>query len=101
MADPVETIELEISPISPDTIDSCKAEILPYIETRLREAGRDNMLSEEHMNIEMEKTFPTDAAIKIVITLLSGMALETYKSIIIPAMKKRFNIKEKPKQKKK
>jgi hypothetical protein len=101
MADSVEVIELEISPIPPDTIDSCRAKLLPYIEATLREAGQDSILSQEHMNIQLERTFPTDAAIIAVITLLTGMALKTYEAVVITGLKKKFNVREKRKSKKK
>jgi hypothetical protein len=98
MKNPIAIIELEITPIPPETIDSCKADILPYIEATLREVGRDNLLSKEHMDIQVEKAFPSDAAIVVALTLLSGIALETYKEIVVPALKKRFGVKEKRKR---
>jgi len=96
-----EVIELELTPIPPDTIASTKEELMPLIEATLREAGRGDLLSEEHIQIQVEKTFPTDAAIIVGLTLLSGIASETYKELILPALKRRFKLRKKPKGKKK
>ena len=94
-------IELIIEPIPPDTISSVKAEILPTIEAALREAGQDQLLSEEQIQIEVEQTFPTDEVIVVGFTLLSGIALETYKEIILPVLKKRFKVWQKRRRKSK
>jgi hypothetical protein len=100
MPDKPEVIELELTPIPPDTIASVKEELMPLIAATLREAGREDLLSEEHMQIQIEKTFPTDAAIIVGLTLLSGIVLETYKELILPRLKQRFEVKEKSKDKK-
>lgn len=97
MPDPLEVIKLELTPIPPDTIASGKAEVLPLIQATLREAGRADLLSDEHIQVQVEKTFPTDAAIIVGLTLLSGIALETYKELILPRLKQRFEVKQKPK----
>lgn len=88
-----EVVELELTPIPPDTTASAKEELMSLIETTLREAGRANLLSDGHIQIQAEKTFPTDAAIIIVLTLLSELALETYKELILPILKQRYEVK--------
>lgn len=100
MPEPPEVIELELTPIPPDTIASAKEELTPLIEATLREAGREDLLSEEHIRVQVEKTFPTDAAIVVGLTLLTGIALETYKELILPRLKRRFEVKEKSRRKK-
>lgn len=95
-----ETVELEIKPIPPDTVASVKEELIPLVETTLREAGRENLLSDEQIQIEIEKTFPVDQAIIVGLAFLSGIALETYKALILPKLKKRFEVKEKSRGKK-
>jgi hypothetical protein len=42
---------------------------------------------------------PEYEVIIIGFTLLSGIALETYKAIVLPALKKRFRIRQKRRQK--
>ena len=101
MAEPVEVIELQLIPIPPDTIASAKQELMPLIEAALYEAGREDLLSEKQIQIEIEKTFPTDQAVIIGLTLLSGIALETYKALILPRLKERFEVKQKSKLKRK
>lgn len=101
MTETPEIVELELVPIPPDTIASGKAELLPLIEATLQEAQQGDLLSEDHIQVEIEKTFPTDQAIIVGLTLASGIALETYKSLILPALKKRFEVKQKAKGKKK
>ncbi len=72
-----EIIQLELTPIPPDTVASAKTELMPLIETALREAGRSDLLSDEHIQIQIEKTYPTDEVIIVGLALLSGIALET------------------------
>ncbi len=94
-----EYIELTIQPIPPDTVSSVKAELLPTIEAALREAGQEQLLAEGQIQIEVEQTFPTDEVIVVGFTLLSGIALETYKEIVLPALKKRFRAWQKRRRK--
>jgi hypothetical protein len=94
-----EYIELAIRPIPPDTVSSVKAEILPTIEAALREAGQEQLLSSGEFRVEVEKTTPTDVVVTAVLTLLSGIALEAYKEIVWPRLKKRFSAKEKRRRK--
>ena len=93
-----EYIELIIEPIPPDTISSVKAEILPTIKNALREAGQGQLLDEKQIKVEVEQTFPTDEVIVVGFTLLSGIALVTYKEIILPELKKRFKAWQKRRQ---
>ena len=97
--DEPEYIELSIQPIPPDTVSSVRAELLPVIEDALRQAGQEQLLKEGQIQIEVERTFPTDEVIVIGFTLLSGIALETYKEIILPALKKRFRASQKRRRK--
>ncbi len=96
-----EYIELTIQPIPPDTISSVKAELLPTIEAALREAGQEQLLTEGQMQVEVEQTFPTDEVVVVGFTLLSAIALETYKEIILPTLKKRFRAWQKRRRKSK
>lgn len=97
----IEYIELTIEPIPPDTISSVKADLLPAIEAALREAGQEQLLSEGHMQIEVEQTFPVDEVIVVGFMLLSTAALETYKEIVLPTLKKRYRAWQKRRRKSK
>ena len=101
MAESLESIELELEPIPPDTIASSKAELMSIIRKILQEVGKDDLLSNDQMKIQLEKTFPTDAVIVVGFTFLSGVALETYKVLVLPALKKRFAVRERAKSKQK
>lgn len=96
-----EVIELELIPIPPDTVASAKAELLPLIEATLKEADRSALLVDGQIQIEIEKTFPTDESIIVGLSLAAGLALETYKALILPALKKRFEVRQKSKRDKK
>jgi len=93
-----EYIELTIEPIPPDTLSSIRADILPVIEAALREAGQEQLLTDGQIQVEVEQTFPTDEIIIVGFTLLSGIALETYNAIVLPALKKRFKAWQKRRQ---
>jgi len=98
-AEEAEYVELTIQPIPPDTVSSAKAEILPIIKAALHEAEQEHLLACGEFQVEVEKTFPTDEAIIVGLTLLSGIALETYKAIVLPRLRKRFRVREKRRQK--
>jgi hypothetical protein len=92
-------IELELTPIPPDTIASGKAEVQAIIEASLREHGQTQALTDEQIQVSLEKTFPTDAVIIVALTFASQLAVETYKAIILPALKKRFEVRQRSKRK--
>lgn len=96
-----EVVELELKPIPPDTVASVKADVIPYVNEILQENEQAQLLASGDLKIEVEKTFPMDEVIIIGLTLLSGLALETYKSLILPKFKKRFDVKEKKSKNKK
>ena len=101
MSEIPEIVELELTPIPPDTLASAKKELIPLIKTTLHKSGRDGLLSDEHIQIQIERTFPTDAAIIVGLTLLSGIALETYKGLILPVLKEHFEVRRRSKRKSK
>ena len=91
-------IEMIIEPIPPDTLSSSKTDILPNIKSALQEAGQEQLLDGGQIQVEVEKTFPTDEVIVIGFTLLSGVALETYKEILLPELKSRYKAWQKRRQ---
>jgi|GEM_PF-1769126 len=96
-----EHIELTIVPIPPDTLASVKAELEQRIEAALSKAGHESLLTEGQIQIEIEQTFPTNQVIVVGVTLLSGMALETFKAIALPHLKKWVEVKIKQARKRK
>ena len=90
-----EIFELVVIPNPPDNVMTVKEELLPYIKKTLKEKNLDPLLSKGEIQFDVEKTFPTDEVVIIVVTLLSGMALETFKEIILPELKRRFKVWQK------
>ncbi len=90
MADPARIVELELIPVSPDTVDSAKADVVPLVEEALRSVGREDLLKAGDIKVEVRQTFPTDVIITAVVTLASGVALETYKQVVLPRLLNRF-----------
>jgi hypothetical protein len=111
MAKPLETdqeiIELLLEPIPPDTVNTIKAELVPVIQEALREAGREQLLVDGQIRVEIEKTFPIDwvefskIATTAVFRLATGIAVVSFEAFAIPALKKRFKVKAKKRRKKK
>ena len=103
MAKPSETdqeiIELLLEPIPPDTLDTIKAELVPLVQEALREAGREQLLVDGEIRIEIEKTFPIDwvefskIATVAVFRLATGIAVACFKEFGIPAIKRRFKVR--------
>ncbi len=94
-----EIIELVITPIPPDTIQSVKQEIVPLVEAQLRENGLDVLLADGHFKMQTEQTFPTDAETLAIIAIVGPMAKDTYKELILPLLKRHFGVEAKPRQK--
>jgi hypothetical protein len=91
-------IELEITPIPPDTISSTREELAPTIEDALRKAGHDNLLKQAQIEIRVEKTFPTSIVVVAIVNLFSKMAFEVFKQIILPELKRHYEIKYKSRE---
>lgn len=93
--DASEQIELAIRPIAPQTVETLKQQFVSDIRDALREAGREDLLNEGHIQITDERGFPLDQFILIGITLASQIAIETYKQIVLPKLRRRYSIEEK------
>jgi hypothetical protein len=87
-------IELEVTPITPDNVDSVRDELVPFIHTSLQDQGKEHLIEDGELRIQIERPFPYDAAIVVGLTFLSGVALETYKAIILPKLREKFGITE-------
>jgi predicted Zn-dependent protease len=80
---------------------------VPLVQEALREAGHEQLLVDGEIRIEFEKTIPIDwvelskIATAAVFTLATLIAVENYKTFVIPAIKKRFKVKATKRRKKK
>ena len=99
MSDDLTEIDLEITPESPETVASVKAELLPLIRASLQEAGQEDLLTTGQIRVEPEKTFPVDGAILIGLGFLSKVAYDIFKAVILPRIKARWGVQVQPKKK--
>lgn len=97
-----ETIELLVAPIPPDTVATVKAEVATAIRDILEENGQANLWEDGEIKVEVEKTLPLEEQLVIVgVQLLSTVAVETFKAIVLPKLQKRFEVKKRKSKKKK
>lgn len=97
-----ETIELLVAPIPPDTVATVKAEVALTIRGILEESGQANLWEDGEIKVEVEKTLPLEEQLVIVgVQLLSTVAVETFKAIVLPKLQKRFEVKKRKSKKKK
>jgi len=97
-----ETIELLVAPIPPDTVATVKAEVATAIRDILEESGRANLWEDGEIKVEVEKTMALEEQLVIVgIQLLSTVAVETFKAIVLPKLQKRFEVKKRKSRRKK
>jgi hypothetical protein len=96
----MQVVSLAIRPFRPDTVDTVRSELTPMIEKALREHGREDLLIKGQIKIEIEKSLPLDQTmVYVIITIVTGVitdiTAETFKEIVIPKLKKRFDVEEK------
>ena len=93
----METRTIELSPVSPETLSNVRADAISVIETALEEANKQSLQASGEIQITKVDHFPdpTIQIVIIIIQLASGIALETYKTVILPKLKERFEVKEK------
>ena len=94
MTSQVEKEIVEITPIPPDTVDSVRAEIEGDIKRLLEKEGKDNLLTDKKLSVKVEKPFPSAEVVHIAFTLLSGVALETFKTVILPWLKNKYETRQ-------
>ena len=86
---------IELVPIPPDTVESVQAEVESAITEALKKNGKESLLNDGDISVDVEETFPTADAVHVAFTLLSGIALETFKQIILPWLKTRYEVRRK------
>jgi len=90
-----EIIELAIRPIPPDTVASIKEEILSEIEAVLKEKGQEKLLVGEDLKPEVEKTFPIDQIVILVIKAATPIAVWAVNEIVIPKLREKYGVDRK------
>ncbi len=86
---------LEIAPIPPKSVAALKAEIQSNIEELLRENGKEELSKSGQISVDVAETMPIDAeVIHVTLTLASGVALEIFKQLILPWLKKKYEVRQ-------
>lgn len=86
---------LELAPIPPHTVESLHAEIQSNIEEMLRENGKEDLLTSGQISVDVAENIPMDAeVIHVTLTLLSGVALETFRQVILPWLKRKYEVRQ-------
>jgi hypothetical protein len=86
----LEEVELVVEPVPPDTVDSVKAAFEPLIRQSLKEAGQTRLLDEGEIALDLEQTFPRDAAVTALFYLASGIALKTFEATVLPDIQRKY-----------
>jgi hypothetical protein len=77
--------ELHVAPISPDTVSSVRAELTSAIVSAAEAAEFGDV---KNLRVQLEQTFP---GAEIVVAVVSGIALETFKATVLPLLKGKFD----------
>lgn len=86
---------LELAPIPPHSVESLQAEIQSDIEEMLRENGKEDLLKSGQISVDVAENMPLDSeVIRVTLTLLSGVALETFKQVILPWLKRKYEVRQ-------
>jgi len=86
---------LEVVPIPPKTVASVKAEIQSHIEELIRENGQGDLLESGQISVDVAETMPINAEVlHVTLTLASGVALEVFKQVILPWLKRKYEVRQ-------
>lgn len=85
---------VELRPIPPDTVESVQTEAESYILEGLERHGKGELVNKE-IKFEVEETFPTAEVVHVAFTLGAGVALEVFKQVILPWLKKKYETRQK------
>lgn len=93
---------LVLEPIPPETVTTIRRQLEEVIREELREAGQGDLLEQGAIRVEVAENFPVDPTIvAAIITVTGQFALETYKELVLPVIKKKYFVKKETKKKKK
>ena len=87
------TVELEIRPIPPDTVSSVRESFDEIVDAALAETGQTDLRRGGGVAVDLEQPFPGS---EILIAIVSGIAIETFKEVVLPVLKRRLSIQERP-----
>jgi hypothetical protein len=85
------TLALEISPIPPDTTSSVRASFHELVSQAMAEAGQESLLEDGKLSVAVEQPFPGS---EILVAIITGIAVETFKEVVLPKLKRRLDIRE-------
>jgi len=96
-----EYVELLVAPIPPDTVATVKAEIVPIIQQILEEDNKSRLWEEGEIQVEVEKTLSLEEQLVVVgVQLVTAMAAKTFEVLVLPKLKKRFEVKKRKSKRK-
>jgi hypothetical protein len=95
MSEDFTTEVVELVPIPPMTVETVQREVEKYIEQGLRESGKSELLKDGKISVAVEDTFPTAEAVQVFITIAGPIATETFRQVILPWLKKKFETRAK------
>ena len=79
----------------PDTVDDVKAALEPLIRQSLAATDQVHLFDNADISLDLEQTFPTDAAVTALLYLASGIALKTFEVTLLPEIQRRFQVRVK------
>ena len=98
MSDEINQEEVEVAPIPPDTVATVQLEVEKYIADGLREKGQHDLLESQQIAVTVEETFPGAEVVHLLFTLSGGIAIETFRQVILPWLKRKYETRHKSKK---
>jgi hypothetical protein len=98
MSDEMNRELVELVPIPPKTVAMVQLEVEEYIAEGLRNHGKQDLLDNQQITVAVEETFPGAEVVHVLFTLGGGIALETFRQVILPWLKKKYETRHKSKK---
>lgn len=89
---PRQQVKLQVRPTGTESVDLIRDQLPKYIEQVMREDGKETLLTNNELQIELEETFPTTGVIIIGLQLLSQAAIEYWKYRLEKKLKEEYNV---------
>ncbi len=90
MTEPNEILRLEITSVPPDTAASVRKDVLELIAKALSEESGGRSIAPDDILVETRKPFPTDPLVVVIVSFVTQLALEFFKTVVLPKLKARF-----------
>jgi hypothetical protein len=87
-------VELLVRPFSYQDTATIKDQFEKEVRAALRESEQEKLLDEGQISVEIQQDFAMEGVVLVGLTFLSQIAVETYKQIILPKLRKRFSLEE-------